>query len=124
MIEHILHAIAHGVQEHYSEENIQERKRKEIEHKAAVVKNKPQIDAIMKDCESAVLLAARNHNVSLRTKKWDADIDYHKMCQFLKDKGYPQLSPLDMRLVFAFDPISFLAECACDRICDELNIEH
>ena len=30
MIEHILHAIAHAVEEHYSEENIQKRKQKSI----------------------------------------------------------------------------------------------
>ena len=59
MIEHILHAIAHAVEEHYSEENIQKRKQKEIEHKLAVKNNKPKIDAIKKDCEAAVLYAAK-----------------------------------------------------------------
>ena len=83
MIEHILHAIAHAVEEHYSEENIQKRKQKEIEHKLAVKNNKPKIDAIKKDCEAAVLYAARAHDVSLNTQKNKADIDLEKMAQYL-----------------------------------------
>ena len=124
MIEHLIHAVFHATQEGINEEQDAYYKRKEQERKLRIQANQPKIKAILKDCESAVLLAAKNHNVSLRTKKWDANIDYHKMCQILKDKGYPQLNPLDMKLIFTFDPISLLAECACDRICDRLKIEH
>lgn len=127
MIEHILHAIAHAVQEHYSEENIQERKRKEIEHKAAVAKNKPQIDAIKKDCESAALLAARKSGVTLNTQKYKADIDLEKMTQYLNRLGYPNIYSLDFKASAALctlDSIKEFAEVVCSRICDELNIEH
>lgn len=127
MIEHILHAIAHGVQEHYSEENIQKRKQKEIEHKAAVAKNKPKIDAIKKDCEAAVLYAARAHDVSLITQKNKADIDLESMTQYLIRLGYPNIYSWVFKAsaaLFTLSSIKDFAEATCEIICDELNIEH
>lgn len=84
----------------------------------------PRIAAILKDCEMAVLIASRKPDTTLKTLKWDADIDYKKMCLYLKDKGYPYIQPLDMKMVATFETTSFLAQCACDRICDKLKIEH
>ena len=127
MIEHILHAIAHAVKEHYSEENIQKRKQEEIEHKKAVEKNKSQINAIKKDCEAAVLYAARAHGVTLNTQKNKADIDLEKMTQYLIRHGYPNIYSWDFKAsaaLFSLNSIKEFAEAACDRICDELNIEH
>ena len=127
MIEHILHAIAHAVEEHYSEENIQKRKQEEIEHKLAVKNNKPKIDAIKKDCEAAVLYAARAHDVSLNTQKNKADIDLEKMAQYLIRHGYPNIYTWDFKAIAALStlsPIKELAQAACDSICDELKIEH
>lgn len=127
MIEHILHAICHAVEEHYSEENIQKRKQNEIEHKTTVEKNKPKIDAIKKDCEVAVLYAARAHGVTLNTQKYKADIDLEKMTQYLNRLGYPNIYSWDFKASAALctlDSIKEFAEVVCHRICDELNIEH
>lgn len=127
MIEHILHAIAHAVKEHYSEENIQKRKQEEIEHKKTVEKNKPQINAIKKDCEAAVLYAARVHGVTLNTQKNKADIDLEKMTQFLIKHGYPNIYDWDFKASAALcslSPIKEFAEVACIRICDKLKIEY
>ena len=127
MIEHILHAIAHAVEEHYSEENIQKRKQEEIKHKKTVEKNKPQINAIRKDCEAAVLYASRKSGVTLNTQKNKADIDLEKMAQYLIRHGYPNIYTWDFKAIAALStlsPIKELAQAACDSICDELKIEH
>lgn len=127
MIEHLLHAIFHAVEEHYSDENIKKRKQEEIEHKRIVEKNKPRIDAIKKDCEAAVLYAARAHGVTLNTQKNKADIDLEKMTRYLNRLGYPNIYSWDFKTSAAlcsFSPIKEFAEAACDSICYELNIEH
>lgn len=123
MIEHLIHAVFHAIQEDSNKKQEAYYERKELERKNRVKANQPKIKAILKDCESAVLYAARNPNATLNMKKWDADIDYRKMCQYLKGLGYPSVSPLDMKLVATLSPISFLAEMACDRICNSLKIE-
>lgn len=127
MIEHILHAIAHAVEEHYSEENIKKRKQREIEHKLAVKNNKPKIDAIKKDCEAAVLYASRKRGVTLNTQKNKADIDLEKMAQYLIRHGYPNIYTWDFKAIAALStlsPIKDFAEATCEIICGELNIEH
>jgi len=124
MIEYLLHVLAHSAKEKLNEGNELYEKKREEERKKRVAENQPRIAAILKDCEMAVLIASRKPGTTLKTLKWDADIDYKKMCLYLKDKGYPYIQPLDMKMIFTFDPISFLAQCACDRICDKLKIEH
>ena len=64
MIEHLIHAVFHAIQEDSNKKQEAYYERKELERKNRVKANQPKIKANLKDCKSAVLYATRNPNAT------------------------------------------------------------
>lgn len=124
MIEHLIHAALHKLAEDSVEklteesggtatQKVAEKEKKEIEE---------QKMKILQDCRRAVLLCSKNKSATLQTKKWDCEIDYPLLVDTLVAWGYPKLWVLDIKTVASWEPVSFLAKCISDRICDKWKI--